>query len=209
MRLARSCIACAILMFVCVSLAHAASPARNALEHAVDAILICVTDPDYAKAETRPALRERIKTAIYAIFDFEEFSSRTVGTSWRDFTPEQRQAFTNAFATLLFSTYLDRVNGYNGERVIYTGEVASDAGDRVEVRTLLTLKDNKAVPVDYRMLPKGGTWRVYDVLIEGISLVKNYRTQFQDILSKGKPDELIARVLERARIMQDKSNALP
>ena len=79
------------------------------------------------------------------------------------------------------------------------GELSSAAGDRLEVRTVITMKDGKKVPVAYRMLPKDGGWRVYDVLIENISLVKNYRTQFQDILNSASPDQLIERVRAKAR----------
>lgn len=210
MRVKYCALACVLMaLLFCAQTAFAVSSARQTLEKSVDAILTCIKDPAYSHAATRSGLRSRIEAEVRKIFDFEEFSSRTVGTSWRDFSPTQKSAFTSAFADLLFSTYLDKVNGYNSERIAYTGENASAAGDRVEVRTILTLKDGKNVPVDYRMLPKDGTWRVYDVLIEGISLVKNYRTQFQDILSKGTPEALILRVSERARIMQDKSNALP
>lgn len=202
----------AVVFFFCTSTtltALAASPAHTALDQTVNAILLCVKDPGYSNAATRPALRARIEVEVRRIFDFEEFSSRTVGMPWRTFTPAQQSEFTSAFSDLMFSTYLDKVNGYNGERVAYVGETSNPAGDRVEVRTVMTLKDGKSIPIDYRMLPKAGTWRIYDVLVEGISLIKNYRTQFQDILSKGTPEDLIARVRERARVMQDKSNVLP
>ena len=158
------------------------------------------------RSGTRGALRSQIETEVRNIFDFEEFSSRTVGAAWRSFSPEQKKAFSDAFADLLLSTYLDKVDGYNGEKIQYTGEVANAAGDRVEVRTAVTLKDNKSIPVAYRMLPKEGKWRVYDVLIEGISLVKNYRTQFEDILSKGTPEQLTARVQERAKSLREKAH---
>ncbi len=82
--------------------------------------------------------------------------------------------------------------------MLYTGEVSSAKGDRTEVRTVVTMKDGKKVPVAYRMLPKDGKWLVYDVLIENISLVKNYRTQFQDILNTGSPENLIARIKAKA-----------
>ena len=179
--------------------AQANSPARQALETATNRILDFIKNPDYVNPATRRPIRQQIEDEVLHIFDFGEFSSRTVGPRWHTFTPEQKKAFGDAFADLLISTYVNKIDGYNGEQVVYTGEVSSPKGDRTEVRTVITMKDSKKVPVAYRMLPKDGTWFVYDVLIENISLVKNYRTQFQDILNSGSPDQLIARVKAKAQ----------
>jgi len=179
--------------------AWAVSPARQALETSISRILASIKNPDYVNPATRGPLRQQIEDEVLHIFDFKEFSSRTVGPRWRSFSPVQQQQFSDAFAELLMNTYLSKIDGYNGEQVEYTGEVLSPKGDRAEVRTLITMKDSKKVPVAYRMLPKNGTWLVYDVLIENISLVKNYRTQFQDILNNGSPDQLIARVKGKAQ----------
>ena len=178
---------------------QANSPARQALETSTNRILNFIRNPDYVNPATRGPIRQQIEDEVLHIFDFSEFSSRTVGPRWRNFTPEQKREFSNAFADLLINTYLNRIDGYNGEQVLYTGEVSSAKGDRTEVRTVVTMKDGKKVPVAYRMLPKDGTWFVYDVLIENISLVKNYRTQFQDILNSGSPDQLIAKVKAKAQ----------
>ena len=112
-----------------------------------------------------------------------------------------------AFAELLLCTYLGKIDGYNGEKVAFVRERANQAGDRVEQQTLLTMKDGKKIPVDYRMLPKNGGWCVYDVVVEGVSLVKNYRTQFQDILQTSSPDELTARVKTKALEARNAGNA--
>lgn len=176
-----------------------AASAKQTLETAVDRILSDIKNPAYSNPATRSALRRNIEQEVYKIFDFGEFSSRTVGPRWRSFSADEKKRFSDAFAQLLFSTYLNRINGYNGEQISYTGEEVSQDGQRVEVRTLLTMKDGKKIPVNYRMLPKDGTWRVYDVIIENISLVKNYRAQFQSILNNSTPDQLIARVEARAR----------
>ncbi len=178
--------------------AQANSPARQTLETSTNRILNFIRNPDYVNPATRGPIRQQIEDEVLHIFDFSEFSSRTVGPRWRNFTPEQKREFSNAFADLLINTYLNRIDGYNGEQVLYTGEVSSAKGDRTEVRTVVTMKDGKKVPVAYRMLPKDGKWLVYDVLIENISLVKNYRTQFQDILNTGSPENLIARIKAKA-----------
>ena len=178
--------------------AQANSPARQALETSTNRILNFIKNPDYVNPTTRGPIRQQIEEEVLHIFDFSEFSSRTEGPRWRNFTPEQKREFSNAFADLLINTYLNRIDGYNGEQVLYTGEVSSAKGDRTEVRTVVTMRDGKKVPVAYRMLPKDGKWLVYDVLIENISLVKNYRTQFQDILNTDSPENLIARIKAKA-----------
>ncbi|MDE7241940.1 ABC transporter substrate-binding protein [Desulfovibrio sp.] len=183
------------------ALAADAGP-RQTLETAITRVLDEIKNPDWVNPATRGPLRQRIEDEVYHAFDFGEFSSRTVGPRWRSFTPEQKKRFSDAFAELLLNTYLNKVTGYNGENVAYVGEMASPDGKRVEVRTVLTMKDGRKIPVNYRMLPKDGSWRVYDVIIENISLVKNYRTQFHDILNSATPDQLIERVLEKAHEVQ-------
>lgn len=178
--------------------AQANSPARQSLETATNRILNFIKNPDYVNPATRGPIRQQIEDEVLHIFDFSEFSSRTVGPRWRNFTAQQKREFSDAFADLLINTYLNKIDGYNGEQVLYTGEVSSAKGDRTEVRTVVTMKDGKKVPVAYRMLPKNGKWLVYDVLIENISLVKNYRTQFQDILNTNSPENLIARIKAKA-----------
>lgn len=198
------CLATLCLVLCCLmaapiqSFAADMSPARQSLELAVNRILACIKNPDYVNPATRGPLRQQIEDEILNIFDFQEFSSRTVGPQWRNFSEGQRKAFSDAFAELLLNTYLGKIDGYNGERFEFLEEKTNEKGDRTELSTSVTMKDGKKVPVAYRMLPKGGGWRVYDVLIEGISLVRNYRTQFQDILRESSPDQLIQRVKAKA-----------
>lgn len=175
------------------------SEARQTLENAVSHILDTIKNPAFANPATRPPLRQQIEKDVRSIFDFNEFSSRTVGPRWKTFSPEEKRNFSDAFANLLFNTYLNKITGYNGEQTTYTGEVSSPDGKLVEIRTAIILSDGRRIPVSYRMLLKDGQWRVYDVIIENISLVKNYRTQFQDILNSASPQQLIDRINSRTR----------
>lgn len=192
-----------LLLCASVSFAEQLTP-RAAIQTSIDKVLKVLSSPDYQKKENRPALRKEIENYILEIFDFNEFSARTVGVNWKSFSPDQQKRFTDAFAALLRNTYLERLDGYNGEGIKITGEAQSSKGDKAEVETSIVLKDKKTIPVAYRMLLKNGQWYVYDVIVEGMSWVKNYRTQFQDALIKGSPDELITRVLERAEEMRSK-----
>lgn len=187
---------CLGLLLAC-SPVFAASPAQQALNVSITRILDCIKKPEYANPATRGPLRQQIEDEVLHIFDFGEFSSRTVGARWRGFSPEQKKGFSDAFAELLLNTYISKIDGYNGEQIVFTGEKSEES--RTEVQTTITMKDGKKVPVAYRMLPKDGGWRVYDVIIEGLSLVKNYRTQFQDILKSSDPEQLIARVRAKAK----------
>lgn len=204
----------AVLVLACFlgfsATAHATSPqagAHQKLESTVNNILAIVMDPAYPSSEQRPVLNQKIEKEVREIFDFYEFSMRTVGPTWRSFSPDQQQRFSSAFAELLIYTYLGKIDKYNGEKIVYTGDKSDPSGQRIEIQTLLAMKDGKAIPVAYRMLPKNSSWFVYDVLVEGISLVKNYRTQFHDILSKNSSDELITRVQQKAHELREMSNA--
>lgn len=193
----------AVLLTLCLGFAtaqsaQAESAARQALETSVTRILDIIKNPGYVNPATRAPLRRQIEDEVFHIFDFSEFSARTVGQRWASFTPAQQKKFSDAFADLLLTTYLGKIDGYNGEKVTYTGERSNAAGNRVEVSSDITMKDGKKTPVSYRMMNKNGHWCVYDVLIEGVSLVKNYRTQFQDILTTASPDELTTRVKTKA-----------
>ena len=110
---------------------------RQTLETAITRVLDEIKNPDWVSPATRGPLRQRIEDEVYHAFDFGEFSSRTVGPRWRSFTPEQKKRFSDAFAELLLNTYLNKITGYNGEQVAYTGELASPDGKRVEVRTVI------------------------------------------------------------------------
>lgn len=200
--------ACLLMALLPVaSFAVAADPGpRQTLETAITRVLNNIKNPDWVNPATRGPLRRQIEDEVYHVFDFGEFSSRTVGPRWRSFSPEQKKRFSDAFAELLLNTYLNKVTGYNGEQVAYVGEMAAPDGKRVEVQTVITMKDGKKTPVNYRMLPKDGSWRVYDVIIENISLVKNYRTQFQGILNTATPDQLTAKVLEKANEVREQQS---
>lgn len=201
-----ACLVAALLLAATSPAAAAAPGPRQTLETAITRVLDNIKNPDWVNPATRGPLRRQIEDEVYHVFDFGEFSSRTVGPRWRSFSPEQKKRFSDAFAELLLNTYLNKVTGYNGEQVAYVGETAAPDGKRVEVQTVITMKDGKKTPVNYRMLPKDGSWRVYDVIIENISLVKNYRTQFQGILNTATPDQLTAKVLEKANEVREQQS---
>jgi phospholipid transport system substrate-binding protein len=158
-----------------------------------DKILKIVTDPqlkDESKAKERRAL---IRKAVDERFDWEELSRRALARHWAKRTQEERKTFVTLFGELLERTYLDRVEGYSGEEVSYVGEKVDGEYATVEAKVLTSQRTE--IPVLYRMRRKGDEWMVYDISIEGVSLIANYRSQFQSILSRSSYDELV-RVLK-------------
>ena len=193
---------CLCMVLLLCGTALAAGTPTDTLSVTVNDILSILKEPAYKDPVKRVPLRAQIEKKVHEVFDFSEFSARTVGRSWQSFSAEQKTRFDEAFANLLLITYLDKIQGYNGEQVAYTGEILSAKKDRAEVQTIVTLADKTQVPVSYRMMLKGDRWVVYDVIIENISLIKNYRSQFQDVLTRGTPEQLIEKVENRARELQ-------
>ncbi len=181
------------------------SEARVQLEKTVDAVLDELQKPELRDPAKRGAVMADVEKLILHLFDFGELSTRTVGPNWKQFTPDQKQRFTDAFTTLLRETYLEKLYGYSGETVTYNGETSSTDGSKVEIHTAVVVK-GKQVPVAYRMLKKEH-WIVYDVIIEGVSMVQNYRSQFQDIMSKGDAEKLIKLVQDRAESVRAHNRA--
>lgn len=185
-----------ILSLACPALADPGS-AREAAESGTRIILGMLSDPAFKNPATKPEMRKKIEDEMLSLFAFDEFASRTVGPNWRNFTPEQKERFQAAFTDLLRNTYIDTLDSYNGEQVVYTGELSSDNGSRVEIQMNFLGRD-KIYPLAFRMLVKNDRWVVYDVLVEGISMIKNYRDQFRDILARGDAEALIKRIREKA-----------
>ena len=165
----------------------------------VDRVLRLLEDPQL-KPEARAVERRAFIRAIVAeIFDFRELSQRALGPHWQGRTAGERDEFIQLFADLLERSYIDKIELYSGaERIQYTGEVLD--GDQVAtVRTRIVTKQGTEIPVDYRMRRGGADrWLVYDVAIEGVSLVANYRAQFNRIIQrssyKGLVEQLTARL---------------
>lgn len=142
------------------------------------------------KSLKEEAKREKLRVIYNEMFDQEELSRWSLGRNWNRLSETQRKEFLPLFQQVLEKTYGDRVLAYSDEKVIYDRELPI-AKNRVEVQTRVVTK-SKEVPFNYRVfLDKSGKWRVYDVVVENVSLVMNYRSQFNDILAKNDPEELL------------------
>lgn len=191
---------CLFLFALCLAgPARAAASPSDALRGSVDRVLVILQHPDYTDTAKRQPLRAEIEQIVRSAFDFTEFARRTIGSHWSSFNPDQQQRFTDIFCQLLIASYVDKIDGYNGEKVAYLSERFSQNNRLAEVQTTITMSSGQVTPVAYRMILKDSVWRVYDVLVENVSLNSNYRAQFQEILAKSSPDALIQRVEDRVQ----------
>ena len=134
--------------------------------------------------------REKLRVIYSEMFDQEELSKWCLGRNWNKLSEAQRKEFLPLFQQVLEKTYGDRILAYSDEKIVFDKEVPI-ANNRVEVQTRAITK-SKQIPMNYRVFKdKSGTWKVYDIVVENVSLVMNYRSQFNEILAKGTPDELL------------------
>ncbi len=171
-----------------------AGPPTEAIRGRVDQVLGALRDRD-APSDAR---RARIRQIADEIFDMEEISRRSLGPHWRERTPTEREEFVTLFGQLLERNYLGTIERYQGEQVAYVGEAIE--GDLPVVRTTIRTTRGTMVPVDYRMMQRGQRWRIYDVDVEGISLIRNYRAQFNTIIHRSSYQGLVERL--RSKILE-------
>jgi len=167
-----------------------AGPPTDQLRGSIDAVLKILSDPGLKK-ETKVVERRRaVRVVANDVFDFGEISRRSLAAHWPPRTPAERQEFVALFGDLLENAYISKIEGYSGEKILYVGEVAD--GGLAVVKTRIVTRQGTEIPVDYRMFQQGERWRAYDVNIEGISLVSNYRAQFNTIITRsGYPDLVV------------------
>jgi phospholipid transport system substrate-binding protein len=152
------------------------------LRGSVDRVLRLVGEPASRLASTRER-RAAVRKIADEIFDWEELSKRSLGTHWRERTPAEREEFIRLFADLMERSYLAKIDMYDGEKIGYAGDTIE--GDQAIVRTKIVNKHGSEMPVNYKMLRRvGERWKVYDVEIEGVSLVANYRSQLASLLRR-------------------------
>jgi len=161
----------------------------------VNRVLIILKDPALNSADAKEARRAELSKAILPRFDFEEMAKRSLGAEWRRRTPTEQKEFVRLFTALLKDSYVDSIESYRGENVVYRRE--SRDGDYADVGTKMIDKRGQEFAIDYRLNLKGSEWKVYDVIIENISIVNNYRSQFERILSRSSFVELLRRIRDK------------
>ncbi len=184
-----------VILFFTGSHAVASSPARDQLAATIDSIIKILED-DTLKSDANAALRrEALRKVIFERFDFEKMSQLSLARHWRGRTSAERQTFVRLFSRLLEDTYVAKIEAYNDEKVRYVKEQIRD--DKAQIDTVV-VSDTIEIPIDYRMYAaEDGQWRVYDMVVEGVSLVANYRSQFSRMLESDSFESLIRQLEEK------------
>jgi phospholipid transport system substrate-binding protein len=161
----------------------------------VDEVVRIVADKELKKPQNEQKRRKALKAAIGQIFDHAEMAKRSMGQNWKELTPAQQKEFIDLFATLLESSYAGKIESYNNEKIIYLKEIVE--GDYAEVKSRIVTARHDEFSLDYRLMREGDRWKVYDVVIEGVSLVSNYRSQFNKIIKAQGYQELVKKMKSR------------
>lgn len=172
-----------------------AGPPTDSMKGTIDEVLRIIRDKELkqaAKAEERRSLLEKV---VAERFDYQEMSRRALGAPWNQLSDKEKQEFVSLFQTLLTNSYAEKVESYSGEGVQYLNERTEK--DYAEVRTKI-LSGKTEIPLDYRLINRGTDWRVYDVVVDGVSLVNNYRGQFTKILRASSYSDLVDQLRKKS-----------
>jgi phospholipid transport system substrate-binding protein len=171
----------------------AAGVPTDQLRGAVERVLKTLDDPALKGEGKVGERRVAVRKIANEIFDFGEIAKRSMARHWQPLSEAQRTEFVGLFADLLERSYISKIETYGGEKIQYTAERAD--GEYATVSTKIITKNGTEVPVDYRLSKRpGDRWLVYDVSIEGVSLVSNYRTQFNKIIQTTSYNELVSKL---------------
>ncbi len=179
------------------SLLLAAPPAfaglpTDQLKGSIDQVIKLLNDPALKSDANVDKRRAAIRQVANDIIDFQEAAKRSLGRHWQGLAEKDREEFTALFSDLLERSYIGKIEQYSGEKIAFNGD--SIDANVATVKTKFTTKKGMEVPVDYRMLRKGDRWLVYDVSIEGLSLIANYRGQFNKIIETSSYQDLVKRM---------------
>lgn len=158
----------------------------------VDQVVKIVSDKEMKKPQNEQKRRSALKQTIGGIFDYGEMAKRSMGVHWKTLNPVQRKEFVGLFSTLLENSYAGKIESYNKEKIVYDRE--SVEGTYAEVFSRVITPKRDEFSLDYRLLREGNKWMVYDVVIEGVSLVSNYRSQFNKIINEKGYNELVKKL---------------
>jgi len=173
---------------------YAGAP-TEAMKATVDEVLRIVRDQDLKQKGKADERRQQLEKVVEARFDYTEMSRRALGAPWKQLTDQQKQEFVDLFRTLLTNSYADKIETYSGEGVEYLNERMEK--EYAEVRTKV-LSGKTEIPLDYRLINKAEDWRVYDVVVDNISLVNNYRGQFTKILRASSYSDLVDQLRKKS-----------
>lgn len=180
-------------ILLCAASVVAAGVPTEKIRDTSNKIIAIVKDSSLKSPAKEPERRAKIRAEVDNRFDWTEMAKRSLARRWAERTPQEKKDFTKSFSDLLERTYMDKVEGYKGQPINYLSE--SIDGDYAVVKVSVMGDDEKSViPVEYRLMHKNNDWLVYDISIEGVSIISNYRKQFSDILASSSFATLMKRI---------------
>ena len=178
-----------ILMLFLAALPVYAGAPLDQIQTNVNKVLDVLRDPKLKAESAKKIKKEKLEAIYEQMFDEVELSRRALGGNWNKLNPTQQKEFIQLYRQVLEKAYIDKILSYTDEKIVFAKESLL-AGNQAEVQTKV-ITSSKEIPIFYRVILKNGIWKVYDVVIENVSLVQNYRSQFNDILAKNTPDQLL------------------
>ena len=179
-----------------LGLATAGEP-TDLVRQITDQVLKILEDPQFQAPNRHAERQERLHKIAEQVFDWQEMARRALAVHWRERTPQEQQEFVRLFRDLVEGTYINRLESSIQEKgeIQYVGEQVD--GSRAAVKTNVVTRRNQQVPIEYRLQKADGRWFIYDVLVEGISLVNNYRSQFNRIITSSSYNDLVQKMKNR------------
>ncbi|OLC80533.1 MAG: organic solvent tolerance ABC transporter substrate-binding protein [Nitrospirae bacterium 13_1_20CM_2_62_14] len=194
----------AVILLVGGASADPGGAATEAVRSTINEVIRVLKDAELKKPGRAEERRRLLEKVIGDRFNYEEMARRALGAQWNKLSDQERQEFVDLFKGLLSGTYTDKIEGYSGEQVHYLNERLE--ADYAEVRTKVA-SDKTEIPLDYRLLNKSGDWRVYDVVVDGVSLVNNYRSQFTKIIRESSYADLLEKLREKSKKKSEQPQA--
>lgn len=192
------------VFFICLVLGMAGAfpgtglaehPAKVQLEGSIHQILSVLRDPALKPPDQQAVRREKLRQVAAGRFDYAKMTQLSLGRYWKDRTPEEQDEFIRLFSKLLEDTYMGKIETYTDEKVVFLGERTAKKKAQIDTKIVT---DTVEIPINYRMYQKTDTnWMVYDLVIEGVSLIGNYRSQFGQILDSHSYQELVQKLKEK------------
>jgi phospholipid transport system substrate-binding protein len=198
-KLKRIAFAITAIVFACwMTAVSAAGAPTEQIRATVDRAIVVLKDPRLKLAEKTQERRDQLKKILFARFDFTEMAKRALAANWRRRTPKEQDEFVALFTELLERAYAEIIESYSDEKIIYIGERLE--GGYADVASKVLTSKGEEYSINYRAHLVNGEWRVYDVIAENISVVNNFRSQFNRVIAQSSYEELVRRLREKAEL---------
>jgi len=183
------------ILYLLVAVSTRAGGPTDELRGAIEKVQTILNDPQLKAAGKKGGRLDKLRQVIQPKFDFTEMAKRSLGTNWQRRNPEEQRDFVKVFTDLLENAYVDSIDSYDGEKVVFTNEKQDK--EYGEVNTKIVTKKGEEFSVNYKLHQASGNWKVYDVVIENISIVNNFRSQFNRVIAKSSYEELLRTMKEK------------